>query len=150
MHSLWRQILNKCTAKYKLIQMIHLQQIVWRDNSTKELSVYQLNTVTYGTVSAPYLTIRCLHELEKQNPSQFPNESDCIKYDFYADDLLTGADDITTLKVKCSNEIKILASAGFVLHKWTRNATELNSHKIRLQNQNISINNDHITLGIVY
>lgn len=36
------------------------QQILWRDNSEDDLSTYQLNTVSYGTSSAPYLAIRCI------------------------------------------------------------------------------------------
>jgi hypothetical protein len=51
------------------------QRILWRDSPEKELSHYQLNTVTYGTVSAPYQATRCLQELSTLNAtfSQFTN-----------------------------------------------------------------------------
>ncbi|XP_017475257.1 PREDICTED: uncharacterized protein LOC108365671 isoform X2 [Rhagoletis zephyria] len=34
------------------------QYILWRSSPTEEVSTYQLNTVTYGMASAPYLAIR--------------------------------------------------------------------------------------------
>ena len=33
------------------------QQILWRHELNDEISIYELNTVTYGTTSAPYLSI---------------------------------------------------------------------------------------------
>ncbi|XP_072392236.1 uncharacterized protein [Diabrotica undecimpunctata] len=39
----------------------YLQKILWRFNTNDEISVYTLNTVTYGTASAAFLAIRSLH-----------------------------------------------------------------------------------------
>lgn len=44
-------------------QQRNLQQIVWRENPNQPLDIYQLNTITYGTASAPFMAIRCLHQL---------------------------------------------------------------------------------------
>lgn len=41
----------------------HLQQILWRHGSSQGLKIYQLNTVTYGTASLPFLAIRSLKQL---------------------------------------------------------------------------------------
>ncbi|CAG9101421.1 unnamed protein product [Plutella xylostella] len=43
-----------------------LQLIVWRDSPEDPLGVYQLNTVTYGTASAAYLSMRCLRQLASE------------------------------------------------------------------------------------
>lgn len=40
-----------------------LQRIIWRDSPDKSIDTYELNTVTYGTVAAAYLAIRCLYQL---------------------------------------------------------------------------------------
>jgi len=40
-----------------------LQCIVLRESSTEELSVFKLNTVTYGTKPAAFLAIRAMHQL---------------------------------------------------------------------------------------
>lgn len=132
----------------------HLQQILWRSDPREELSIYQLNTVTYGTKSAPYLAIKCLHELADQNSVKFSNEAACIKNDFYVDDLLTGADNINILRTRCINIKTILASAGCTIHKWTSNTRHLlfNTDQLELFSQNITINQDDATktLGIMY
>jgi len=39
------------------------QLIVWRENPSDELQIFRLNTVTYGTSSAPFLAILSLQEL---------------------------------------------------------------------------------------
>ncbi|KAI8433726.1 hypothetical protein MSG28_015714 [Choristoneura fumiferana] len=43
-----------------------LQLIFWRETPADPLHVYQLNTVTYGTASAPYLSMRCVRQLAQE------------------------------------------------------------------------------------
>lgn len=129
----------------------HLQQILWRNNPNDKLDTFQLNTVTYGTASAPYLAIRCLHELANQHQNTHEQESITIKRDFYVDDLLTGHDDIETLTLYCNNINHILSSAGFHLRKWKSNAHHLKLNSISLNNETIKIDkSDTKTLGICY
>ena len=71
-----------------------LQRILWRTDSSQPVKVYELNTVTYGTASAPYLATRCLRQLGEENKENHPIASKVIISDFYVDDLLTGADTI--------------------------------------------------------
>jgi len=39
------------------------QRFLWRYSSEEPIQVYKLTTVTYGTLSAPYLATRCLKKL---------------------------------------------------------------------------------------
>jgi len=39
----------------------YLQCILWRDEPDKELEVYKLDTVTYGTKPASFLFVRAMH-----------------------------------------------------------------------------------------
>uniref|UniRef100_W8AT37 Reverse transcriptase domain-containing protein n=1 Tax=Ceratitis capitata TaxID=7213 RepID=W8AT37_CERCA len=39
------------------------QNILWRNDSKKPLTVFRLNTVTYGTASAPFLAVRSLFKI---------------------------------------------------------------------------------------
>ncbi|XP_072403251.1 uncharacterized protein [Diabrotica undecimpunctata] len=71
-----------------------LQRIFWRSNPNEELEIYELNTVTYGTASAPFLAIRCIMELALNCEGNSPDLSQIIKNDIYVDDLITGADSI--------------------------------------------------------
>lgn len=71
-----------------------LRKIVWRFSPNNPLLTYMLNTVTYGTASAPYLAIRCLKQLAEDVQNIDPLASNIIKHDFYVDDLITGFDEI--------------------------------------------------------
>lgn len=44
-------------------QDCNYQRIVWRASPEHELQHYQLNTVTYGTASASFLSTRVLQEI---------------------------------------------------------------------------------------
>lgn len=101
------------------------QKILWRDNPCKPISTYELNTVTYGTASAPYLAIRCLVQLANESESQFPKASDVIRRDFYVDDMLTGTDTVSEA-IRLGREISlILNSAGMTLGKWISNSNTI-------------------------
>src|SRR5436190_9696396 len=39
------------------------QRILWRTSKSEPVKSYDLCTVTYGTSCAPYISIRCLHQL---------------------------------------------------------------------------------------
>lgn len=97
----------------------NLQLIIWRDNISEELGVYQLNTVTYGTASAPYLSNRCLKQLALECADDVIKR--VIDEDFFVDDLVTGHDNKDTLLDICDKVSKLLKSAHFPLRKWLFN-----------------------------
>ena len=61
---MYRQIFIKPTQR-------RIQRILWRSHENEEINHFELNTVTYGTASAPYLATKCLqvvaNELEPTN-----------------------------------------------------------------------------------
>nr|XP_022909018.1 uncharacterized protein LOC111420285 [Onthophagus taurus] len=97
------------------------QQILWRDCENQPLSVYQLATVTYGLACAPYLAIRCLKELSIDCIHDSPLASNIISNDMYVDDIISGADDLETIKAQILQIDNVLKSAGFVARKWMSN-----------------------------
>ncbi|XP_049868956.1 uncharacterized protein LOC126368838 [Pectinophora gossypiella] len=101
----------------------HLQQIYWRADPSEPLKVYQLNTVTYGTASAPFLATRCLKQIGLECEDK--KVSEVILHDFWVDDLLTGGDDLHETKVLRERVTAELASARMHLRKWKSNEPEL-------------------------
>ncbi|XP_056636636.1 uncharacterized protein LOC130445135 [Diorhabda sublineata] len=101
----------------------HLQKIVWRENPSDNLEVYQLNTVTYGQASASYLAIRCLAKLAEDIQEMNPEIAEIIKHDFYVDDLLTGAPTLEHAQYICKAISDTLKSGCFALRKWCSNDT---------------------------
>jgi hypothetical protein len=78
---------------------------------------YELRTVTYGVTSAPYLAIRCLHELDAQVGSKFPAAKNILARQTYVDDIVVGADTDVDLSVIQRDIIGILNSCGCTLKK---------------------------------
>ncbi|XP_046145431.1 uncharacterized protein LOC114881623 [Osmia bicornis bicornis] len=62
------------------------QRIVWRDTLDESLKTYKLTTVTYGMACAPYLAIRTLHQLSREEKETYPLAAHCITRDVYVDD----------------------------------------------------------------
>ncbi|XP_011313616.1 uncharacterized protein, partial [Fopius arisanus] len=68
-----------------------LQQILWTD-SNGDIVTYQLTTVTYGTRSAPFLSIRVLHQLVEDEVSKYLLAVEPLMKGRYVDDICGGAD----------------------------------------------------------
>ncbi|XP_072377760.1 uncharacterized protein [Diabrotica undecimpunctata] len=61
----------------------NLQRILWRFNREEPIQTYVLNTVTYGTACASFLSIRCLYQTALDNLDIYPEASKTILKDFY-------------------------------------------------------------------
>ncbi|XP_015437077.1 PREDICTED: uncharacterized protein LOC107192365 [Dufourea novaeangliae] len=115
-------------------------KILWRENTNDPIQVYQLNTVTYGTASAPYLAIRTLQQLAQDEGHNYSVGAKSICKDFYVDDLLAGEESIEKA-IKLRDElIDLTAKGGFELRQWVSNEPRLINS---LKNPN---NTDHIAL----
>lgn len=101
----------------------HLQQIIWRDNFNNTFKTYQLNTVTYGTASAPFLATRCIKQIGLE--CQDKKAAEAILHDFYVDDLLTGTDVFEEAQMLRHKVTDALASACMPLRKWKSNEPSL-------------------------
>ncbi|XP_012174900.2 uncharacterized protein LOC105666924 [Bombus terrestris] len=96
------------------------QQILWR-NSNGEVETYQLNTVTFGLLGAPYLALRSLKQLADDEGHRFPRASSILQRNFYVDDALTGVDtkeEVLSIRKELSD---LLQSAGFNIKEWASN-----------------------------
>ncbi|XP_063362892.1 uncharacterized protein LOC134651721 [Cydia amplana] len=101
----------------------HLQKILWRSSEAKPLLVHELNTVSYGTASAPFLATRCLKQIGLDCEDETVKE--IIIHDFYVDDLLTGGDELTGVEEIRHKVTQALSSAGMNLRKWKSNEPRL-------------------------
>ncbi|XP_076384529.1 uncharacterized protein LOC143263451 [Megalopta genalis] len=100
------------------------QRILWR-NANHEVTTYELNTVTFGLSAAPFLAIRCIHQLANDEESQFPAASRTLKRDLYVDDLLTGADTLEEAQTVRNQVINLLAKGGLNIRQWRSNEPRL-------------------------
>ena len=56
--------------------------------------MFQLFTVTYGTNPAPFVALRVLQQLAKDEDAHVSQGAEVIRYHSYVDDIFAGADDI--------------------------------------------------------
>ncbi|XP_076649883.1 uncharacterized protein LOC143357353 [Halictus rubicundus] len=114
------------------------QKILWRDSMSESIKTYILNTVTYGTAPAPFLSTRSLNQLTKDEAKKFPVAAEVFMRDFYIDDLLTRTDSLQAaleLKEQC---IALARAGGFHVRQWTSNDTRLIAD-LQIQNQQESL-----------
>lgn len=101
------------------------QRILWRFNPWEDMREYKLTTVTYGTSSAPYLAVKTLQQLAKDEENQFPKAPEITLKDFYVDDLLSGADSLEEAAELVHELSTMLQFGGFTLRKWLSNNVKL-------------------------
>ncbi|CAK9800717.1 hypothetical protein ANTPLA_LOCUS7241 [Anthophora plagiata] len=140
---MYRQILIEPTQR-------RFQRIVWRSRPDLAIQVYELNTVTYGTASAPFLATRVLREIGLKCQKEFPAVSQIIVNDFYVDDLLTGLDTISELKETQKNLSTILHNAGLQLRKWTTNCPNAEKPSTEVLDKQLSAENESKILGLYW
>jgi len=115
---MYRQIL--IASKYR-----QYQHILWRASPHVKVQEFELNTVTYGVGTAPYLALRVLKEIAVVYGQQYPLVQKALMYQTYMDDICTGADSIKEAQTLQDDLISILSQFGLELKKWASNSPQL-------------------------
>jgi len=98
--------------------------------------------------TAPFLAVRCLHELAYEHQQELPVISDIIKNDFYVDDLLTGGNTIDEVKGTKSEVSRVLLTGGFPLRKWNSNTPAIVVDETKSSSVDQPIGDEVKTLGL--
>ncbi|XP_043263452.1 uncharacterized protein LOC122403788 [Colletes gigas] len=126
------------------------QCILWRSCVDGPINTYELNTVTYGTSSAPFLATRVLHQIGLECADQSPLASRAIIYDFYVDDLLTGCETVRETQALKKQLTQVLGQAGFQLRKWASNKPEILHDRSSIEKEIKPPEGDSKTLGLIW
>ncbi|XP_017796726.1 PREDICTED: uncharacterized protein LOC108577994 [Habropoda laboriosa] len=100
------------------------QRILWRDRDGT-IKTFQLNTVTFGLSAAPYLAIRSLTQLARDEAHRFPLASEILQRDFYVDDALTGTATKKEALALREDITQLLKSARLNVRQWASNDRDL-------------------------
>ena len=95
------------------------QRILWIDPD-KGLLTYELTTVTYGLVCAPYIAMRVFLQL-KDEGFKYPLAVPILERGRYVDDIFGGADSVEQVQEIIDQLIQLCMAGGFNLQKWTNN-----------------------------
>ena len=142
---MYRQVqLHKSHRRY--------HKILWRNDANEPIQIYTLNTVTFGTASAPFLAIRTLHQLAEDERESHPIASEILKRDFYVDDLVSGANTLQEALDLRDDLINLLRKGGFNLRKWSSNDSRLTSNFQNEKGSHMSLNPSETvkTLGLFW
>ncbi|XP_076389571.1 uncharacterized protein LOC105662854 [Megachile rotundata] len=124
------------------------QRILWRPDNTSPIETFELNTITYGTASAPFLATRTLKQIGLECAQEFPVVSRIIINDFYVDDLLTGLDTVDELRYVKEKLSQVVGQAGLKLRKWASNSAALTEQGSNIEHIELSADKDPKTLGL--
>ncbi|GFX90147.1 integrase catalytic domain-containing protein [Trichonephila clavipes] len=124
-----------------------LQRILWKKGIREPIKTYELTTVTYGTVSAPYLATRTLKQLAMDEANNFPLAAPVVLSDCYMDDILLGSESIEEVIELQHQLIEMFKTAGMHLHKWCGNLPEITSN---LQEYAFLESDETKALGIIW
>ncbi|XP_043474382.1 uncharacterized protein LOC122506332 [Leptopilina heterotoma] len=86
---------------------------------------YQLTTVSYGTKSAPFLSVRVILQLIEDEGHDFPLAVPVLKNGRYVDDIYGGSDHLDELILIAQQLEGLLNKGGFPLAKWQSNHPQL-------------------------
>ena len=163
--TIFEQVLRFRTHKYVItadIEKMYRQVLVHPDDRTfqkifwyhkNQRRTFQLNTVTFGTACAPFLAIRTLQQLARDEEKDFPRASKILLRDFYVDDLVSGANSIEEILAIRDEMIGLLGRGGFVIRQWVSNHTSiLNDIEKKIFNLDCVIKEKPVqkTLGIIW
>lgn len=116
--AMYRQILmDPVNRQYQLI--------FWRYPGEPEIKIYELNTITFGTSSAPFQAQRVILQLIKDEGQNYPLAVSVLENDRYIDDVMSGDEEIDQAIEKRNQVTQCLQTAGFVLRKWASNCFEI-------------------------
>lgn len=98
------------------------QKILFRSSPTEPLQSYTLNTVTFGLTPSPYLALKCVQELTKQEAQKFPLACERVRTDSYMDDVCSSVPSEESAVQLQQELIGLFKSGGFELSKWASNS----------------------------
>ncbi|XP_011687096.1 PREDICTED: uncharacterized protein LOC105449538 [Wasmannia auropunctata] len=127
------------------------QRILWRRD--RDVETFQLNTLTFGVSSSPFLTIRTVHKLAEDESLTYPRAARILKTHLYVDDLLTGADTIDEARAIRNEIIALLSRGGFAIRQWASNDVRIiNDLPSNTLHANFALNVDRTlkTLGVTW
>lgn len=125
------------------------QRILFRFSLSDPVRVYELNTVTYGVASSPYIALRTLKQLSSDEAMAFPSAVSVLRSETYVDDILSGGDSLEEARGLQDELISLLRRGGFELRKWSSNRTELIDHFPPDHRHQESLNFDDSVLKIL-
>lgn len=99
-------------------------KIIYRFSKNEPIQTYELNTVTFGIKSAPYMAIQSTFFLADMEKNRFPEAAKRVKEDMYVDDCMSGSYSPKSAENLQKELNGLFDSAKIPLRKWASNFPE--------------------------
>ena len=93
-------------------------RFLWRKQLTEPWQDWEMQRVTFGVTSSPYLAIKTLIQTSQDHGQAYPLAQEHILGSFYVDDFFGGANTDTEAVVLRKQINEILTKGGFTIKKW--------------------------------
>ncbi|XP_060525309.1 uncharacterized protein LOC132701444 [Cylas formicarius] len=118
------------------------QRILWRFDPREAVREYVLSTVVYGLSCSPYLAIRVLRQLARDEGARYPLAARLLDCQTYIDDIIGVTDSLEEARELRDQLVSLLKLGGFELRKWASNSPELLSSLPASYHQPVSLCGD--------
>ena len=95
-----------------------LHRFLWRKELTDPWQDFEMQRVTFGVTSSPYIAIKTLMQTATDFGQSFPQAQKHIRESFYVDDFFGGADSVKEASMLRQQINEILSHGGFTIKKW--------------------------------
>ena len=111
-------------------------RFLWRKELTEPWQDWEMQRVTFGVTSSPYLAIKTLIQTALDHGTAYPQAQEHILSSFYVDDFFGGANTEKQAVVLRQQINEILIKGGFTIKKWRSSSPKvLKSIPAELQEQ---------------
>ncbi|XP_066585914.1 uncharacterized protein [Prorops nasuta] len=100
-------------------------RLIYHLTRFRDVQTFQLNTLTFGMSSSPFLATRSIQKLAGNESASFPRAATILKAHLYVDDLLTGAETIKEAREIRDEITELLALGGFTIRQWASNDSRI-------------------------
>ena len=106
-----------------------------KDRNPQQLEILRFTRLVFGLTQSPFTLDATVQHHLKKYINEFKELIQQLMEDMYVDDLISVGNNVTDVKFLRDTAVQIFREAGFVLHKWHSNYTELEDN---CSQQNIS------------
>ena len=102
-----------------------LHRFLWRKKVTEPWQDWEMQRVTFGVTSSPYLAIKTLIQTALDHGQAYPEAQRHILESFYVDDFFGGANTEKEAVVLRKQISEILSKGGFTIKKWRSSSPQV-------------------------
>ena len=128
-----------------------MQRILWYKNLENQLiKDFCCSRVIFGASPSPYILGATIERHLERYKGEYTDIINTLKRDTYIDDIQDGGDSIESLRRFKVEAMRIMAEAGFMLHKWHFNVKAPESNEVHEQLKEMTVEANYNTkiLGI--